>query len=113
MIHQRPSPITGCAAALALGVCLAPPAHSQGALEVSRRARAIAPGELVEVVVAGASPLAAVTAEGFGQRVVFVEGAGGRGGGRARRARPPPAPPPPAPGPSRSSRPCPDRPSAG
>ena len=78
MIHQRLSPITGCAAALALGVCLAPPAHSQGALEVSRRARAIAPGELVEVVVAGASPLAAVTAEGFGQRVVFVEGADGR-----------------------------------
>ena len=66
------------APALALGVCLAPVARGQDALEVTRRARAVAPGEIVELVVTSSSPLAAVTGEGFGQRVVFVEDGAGR-----------------------------------
>ena len=77
MIRHTLTSITAWAAALALGVCLAPPAHTQGALEISRRARAIAPGEPVEVVVKATVPLTAVTGEGFGQRVIFVEDGAG------------------------------------
>jgi len=63
-------------AVLTLGSAMGP-APEQAALAISRRARAIAPGELVEVVVTSPTPLAAVTGEGFGQRVVFVEDAAG------------------------------------
>lgn len=62
---------------LALAAWSAPPG-GQGALEISYRARAIAPGELVELVATSASPLAAVTGEGIGGRVVFVLGDDGR-----------------------------------
>ncbi len=72
------TPTSAWAGTLALALLLTSPATGQGGLEVTRRARATAPGELVELVVTSSTGLAAVTGEGFGQRVVFVENAAGR-----------------------------------
>lgn len=77
MIPRRLAPVAALFTVLALVVC-AWPVRGQAALEIARRARAIAPGELVELVVTASSPLVAVTGEGFGQRVVFVEDGAGR-----------------------------------
>lgn len=61
------------AAVTALGLtALLAPALGQSSLQVSHRARALAPGELVELVVTSPAPLDAVTAEALGQRVIFV-----------------------------------------
>jgi len=59
----------------ALGVtALLAPAGGQSALQVSHRARALAPGEVVELIVSSPAPLDAVAAEAFDQRVIFVPG---------------------------------------
>jgi len=61
-----------------LSVSLALSAQGQNELDVSYRARAIAPGELIELVATSSTSLAAVTGEGFGERIVFVEDQDGR-----------------------------------
>jgi len=82
MTHRLFVAVIASASAVALAASGTPPG-GQGTLEISYRARAIAPGELVELVVTSASPLAAVTGEGLGERVVFVRGDDGRWRGLA------------------------------